>query len=506
VVPLLDDRGDAVVVWLQAHGPLRAAVRPPGGSFGAPVTLAAAAERPGRLRAGLGADGQAVVVWASRVAGSFPTDLRVRVSVDLRPARTVATISATSAAALAVAGDGRALLALPERGAVRVSERPPGGEFGAPVTVGPAPDPGGELTAAAAATDGAAAVLWTGFLRGATLAVTRPAAGAFGAPVTLSRGWRLSGEARILASERVLDAIQAIPANGEGRDGRVAVGVTPSGARAAWLGRRLTAGVRAIVVRSAALPSAGPPERAVLSSPLRDAKAPFLVPGPGGDAGVAWLDYGDSIEPRLHVALPGVAERPDGPAPGLHVGAPELSTLDWNDPLFLRARCRPRCDVRAQTAGLRADSSTSFVPGGGPEITFAQRSIRPIAPPGGGPVRIRFLYGAPGAHHPRARTATVRLRLHPVPATPRPSALRAVRAGDVVRVSWRTQARSEPNHMIVIGRASPAGPPLTAGAFAAGDRRRFAVRLRHARAVRFVTLHLLTWRGTDVTRTVRVRA
>ncbi len=53
--------------------------------------------------------------------------------------------------------------------------------------------------------------------------------------------------------------------------------------------------------------------------------------------------------------------------------------------------------------------------------------------------------------------------------------------------------------------ASRRGPALTAGAFGlTGDRRRFAVRLRHVRGVRFVTLHLLTWRGTDVTRTARV--
>ncbi len=41
-----------------------------------------------------------VVEWTSRARGSFPADDRVRVSLGLRPARTVATIPATSTAAL----------------------------------------------------------------------------------------------------------------------------------------------------------------------------------------------------------------------------------------------------------------------------------------------------------------------------------------------------------------------------------------------------------------------
>ena len=92
-----------------------------------------------------------------------------------------------SAPALAVAPDGRALVAVPDGESLRVAERAPGGGFAAPARVAAAQDERGVWTSVAIGAGGEAAVAWHGDLRDGAGVVTRSAAGAFGAPVTLSK-------------------------------------------------------------------------------------------------------------------------------------------------------------------------------------------------------------------------------------------------------------------------------------------------------------------------------
>jgi hypothetical protein len=81
-----------------------------------------------------------------------------------------------------VAPDGRALAAWTARGVVEVSERRPGGRFGAPRVLNPA-GPGAAGTTIARGAGGTVSVAWR--TRGSTIAVVRDARGTFGPPQTL---------------------------------------------------------------------------------------------------------------------------------------------------------------------------------------------------------------------------------------------------------------------------------------------------------------------------------
>jgi hypothetical protein len=120
---------------------VRAVLRPAGGAFGAPVTLAPASAQPRNLVAGMTPAGEAIAAWTT--LGEFDqrpasTPVRVRTAPAggaFGPEQVVGRVSIGSALALATAPDGRALLALPEEDALRVAERAPGGTFAASVAV-----------------------------------------------------------------------------------------------------------------------------------------------------------------------------------------------------------------------------------------------------------------------------------------------------------------------------------------------------------------------------------
>ena len=192
VAVAVSDRGDAIVAWMPTgiHTAymlnLRVAVRPAGGRFGEPVTLA----RRGTsgFRVAISATGEAMVMWNSYV------DERLRVQVATAPAGGafaapvgVGEIPWRNEPALALAQDGRAIVALPQSTELQVAERAPGGAFGTPVAVGKIDDRVGAAALAAIGDGGAAAVAWSTLDGDGVHLVSRTADGAFSPEVTLQR-------------------------------------------------------------------------------------------------------------------------------------------------------------------------------------------------------------------------------------------------------------------------------------------------------------------------------
>jgi hypothetical protein len=152
--------GWCALAW-QANATVRVALRPPGGVFGAPVTVAEV--RPASpVRVGIDDGGTATVLWSEGAVIPSPVGL-VR-AATVAPDGTTTThelggdIMSGSGLALAVGGAGQAVAAwhgLPlgqSRGEARVALRPAGGQFGPPTAFA---DPAANLYVGGASIDGA---------------------------------------------------------------------------------------------------------------------------------------------------------------------------------------------------------------------------------------------------------------------------------------------------------------------------------------------------------------
>ncbi len=192
----LDAAGDAVAVWVRSGGTnqiVQAAVRPAGGSFGPSVALAAVGQDSFTPQVALDQAGDAVAVWvrsnganqivqaAVRPAGgSFGAPLDLSVAGQSGFAPQVAMDKAGDAIAVWYRFNGTNYI-------VQAAVRPAGGSFGAPVDLAAA---GQDSFASQVALDqaGDAVAVWVRF-NGSTQIVqgaVRPAGGSFGAPVDLS--------------------------------------------------------------------------------------------------------------------------------------------------------------------------------------------------------------------------------------------------------------------------------------------------------------------------------
>ena len=198
--------GTAVVVWYRAEGVynrIQAAVRPPGGSFGAVQTLSAPNQGAFDPQVALDANGGAVAVWR-RSDG-----LRFRIEAATAPAGgTFGAPQVLSAAAadafdpqVAVNPAGTAV-AVWRRAAglsrVESATRPAGGAFGAAEQVSPADAAALEPRVAVAAS-GLAVVVWRRAAAASSrvLAAVRPANRPFAAPQVLSANGRRAFEPQI---------------------------------------------------------------------------------------------------------------------------------------------------------------------------------------------------------------------------------------------------------------------------------------------------------------------
>jgi len=511
-VVAVSERGDALIAWAEPAGPVedqfyrvRAARRPAGGSFGAPQTLATIkhAFSP-QVLAGVSASGEAIVAWTA-VTASAGASLEpigaaaTAIAPPGGPFGTPSRIGGVSVAALAVAPDGRALLALAGGGQVRLAERAPGQAFAAPTRAGDAPDLLGAQPAVALRSGGGAVVAWLTVTTQGVTALTRTTPGAFGAPVVLARPRPAGSDPFASALNQVLRVAlgsSAIDTDG----GALRAAIAPDGrAVLTWGGLRARSGITSwVAARVATVPLAGGHVDAqALGGPLRDAGSITPIVLASGAPAAAWTDNSPlfgSERGRLRVALEGVMTAADPPAPTLTVGAPRKTRLSVDDSLILPFRCGGPCEVRASVAGpLGASGVTELAHAGRGRLDLEPSLGAPIAPLRRGPVQVTVAYGAPGARTPLTKQVTVTLQRPPSRPVPHVLNLRARRRGNAIDVTWRTDIPAKPDDFLVSGAATRSGLPLAlAVSDAEGRSRRFRFRLRPAEGVKFVSVAIAT--------------
>lgn len=191
--------GAAIAVWYRTdgyEGTVQAAIRPPGGSFGAPVDLSAAGKFVDQPQVAIARNGAATVVWTTHKGGysdiiqaatrppggSFGPAVNLSVS---------GPGTSSSSPQIGIAPNGTATVvwyrARGNASKIQAATRLPGGSFGAPVNLSPA----GEddiFPQIAIAPDGTATVVWSRYTvpDHRVQAVTRASGGAFKSAVNLS--------------------------------------------------------------------------------------------------------------------------------------------------------------------------------------------------------------------------------------------------------------------------------------------------------------------------------
>ena len=178
--------GRAVTAW--SGGPytapvIQASVRPPGGTWSAPVTVGTDARGP---LIGIDRSGNAIIAWMGATGTIHTASLPAGGSWT--PAQTLATTNNGSGLAMAVNSAGSAVLTWAAKGTGVGTYADSGtilGGFAAPVKVGLPPYPGGR-TSVALNDAGQAVMVWARGLGAANVAATRSAAGTWSAAVQLS--------------------------------------------------------------------------------------------------------------------------------------------------------------------------------------------------------------------------------------------------------------------------------------------------------------------------------
>ena len=179
--------GRAVTAW--DGGPytapvIQASVRPPGGTWSAPVTVGTDARGP---LIGIDRSGNAIIAWMGATGTVYTASLPAGGSWT--PAQTLANTNYGSGLAMAVNSAGSAVLTWAAKGTGVVGTYADSGTilggFAAPVKVGLPPYPGGR-TSVALNDAGQAVMVWARGLGAANVAATRSAAGTWSAAVQLS--------------------------------------------------------------------------------------------------------------------------------------------------------------------------------------------------------------------------------------------------------------------------------------------------------------------------------
>jgi hypothetical protein len=502
----VSDRGDAIVAWVEerrSSSRVRVARRAPGGAFGAPELLAGATtDSVQALETGIAATGEAFVLFS---LGGFLPPLRVPVKVTIAPPdgpfmapTDLGEISWGSSPALAVAQDGHALVAVPDGTSLRVAERASGQPFGALEPVAEAKDEAGVYVGAQLRTGGAAAITLAGLERDWLSVLSRPAPGAF-ARTELKPAVPLSPVPALVFATAGFDEFAGVVP-------RKPFQVTLAGDQALLVSRDAITrqGATRRAVSATVVPLAGGAfERHVVGGALLDAEDPTALLLADGTPAVMWTDRQRLLATRLHLAAPGAVGHEEPAVPRVRVGRPADTVLKRGERLVLPVSCSGSCEVRGQVlGGSHADDTLQLDRAGRDNLRLHPR-FAPIARRRPGPVRILLTYGALGAHQPRTRTVTVRLRRPAEPPEPRTIGLRAERSGDRVRVSWRTDQptggeNDEYTVFFVTGaatRASDAEPLAIRVAEGRNGKRRFALTLTDASDVKWVTLQAVNVGG-----------
>jgi hypothetical protein len=485
-------RGDAIVAWLELPSStarttrVRTVRRPAGGAFAMPEQLGGMAERE-QLVVGVAGDGAAVVAIASDGGLGLATAAPGRPFTPSR--RLIAERYFSGEPALAVSPDGRALLATATDDGLTLFEREPGADFVRRPTIKGASSFAD--VALALGPQGAAVVAWQSYGPGGQVsAMLRDAGALFAAPVLVQRdepkpsfGNNPGGEA--LLSFGVASG-DGPPYEGQTRL-RAALG--PDGrALLAW-------GTVGRGTRTATVTTAGGAEIGRLGSSVRDPAGvtPLLLAG-GGRA-IAWSDgYGVfSFAPsanRLHLAIEGAAAAPAAAAPELTIGAPRDRTLRPSQTLWLPVRCRAACDVHGQIPGQVSEPNIALARAGTALLRFDPIGGQ-VAAPNGKPVKVVLRWSAPGSRELKQRTFSVPLRGLPAPPLPRIENLRVRRlSGGRIDVRWSTDVAARDAYFYVYGtrtRSLRTGAP-SLRVVAGRGRRSFHVTLRDAARARYVTV------------------
>ncbi|RKQ91127.1 hypothetical protein C8N24_0944 [Solirubrobacter pauli] len=507
----ISPRGDVVLAWtetgeaIEARTTVRVARRPAGGTFGAPETLIRPAEETleAEVQVGISAAGEAIVAQG-RPAGQFER-VSVRVgaaNAPLGPEQRLVSRRVGSGPSLAVAPDGRALIGVGgPMDAPVLYERPPGGSFGPAVKVDLRSDFDAPVVALRA--DGAAVVV-SGQGESAIEAVTRAAPGPFGTRVEVA---------------------PALPVHRRADFGVLygVVGTNPPPESFPDVGVTFTADGRALVLRAteerglsvATFPVAtgAPSEHSLVGGTLRAPYGLSPLTLPDGRLAVAWTDdrgLHDSTrrrDGRLHLAVEGVPGPVEAAAPKVTVGTPKVRALRPAQSLKLPVRCSAACDVRVAVPGYPSptDVTGSLARAGTMELV-----IRPASDglaPARGRLRLVLRSSAPNARTVQRQTVSLALRRLPPPRVPRLLGVRARRVGDDIVVRWRTDGPVLDAYFLVYatkGRARGEGvvaigtPKRLAG-------RAFTVRLRDARAARYVWVSLAPLSSGMKGRSVRLK-
>jgi hypothetical protein len=493
--------GAAVIAWSETtlnfarlfdtRARVLAAVRPPGGASFGPIAVldANGASTP---VVGIDDAGDATVAWMGDA--STPASGNQLASADVASAPAGGRFAAPQALvrssgdaiALAVAANGRALVAADAGDLTGAWERPAAtGSFSA-LALPDLESP--EELAVALRPDGAAALVARSNNLTATL---RQPGGAFGPAQQL-----LGDTSSPNSIPYFLAALAGSSSSGDesGPDVHVAIGPARD-VVISWI--EGASGVAAAAVHVAHGTLGGRLALVRLGTPCRTAEATTPLVLRDGRLGVAWTDNArvTSVEGvdeprgdgRLHVATPDpVVSRPPAPQPLISVRVLGPLALHAGQALRVRVRCRRGpCDVRAvapaYTLGENGgdDVAASATVGAGRTATlrlvptqrasFAKRRK---------PTRSAVALLACGM----SRTATSRLTLHPVlrrlppPPIPRVLQLRARRHGDAIHVTWRTSIPARSLDFYVLTRPID----LTSG---------FAERAGHGRTRFSATLH-----------------
>lgn len=501
VAVAVSETGDALVVW-QAVAPRRrvrihAARRIAGGAFSAPVMIAERRQELARVdgssdwfAAGIANGGEAIVAWTGLPLERPPhrTDVRVAIAPPGgafgAPVK-VGEQTGHSRPSLAMAPDGRALLALADLARVQIWERTAGAPFGSPAPVAAVGDPLGTRTTAALGANGQAVVAWSGTGLGGVRAAIRRSAGPFsGALPTAAADRRIKYDVWAATT----GATQDLPAGTWGFGGAdVRASIANGIALLGWSGPRG-------LTRAANLATypllMGSGVRQTIGGELADAWHAFPLALADGTVALAWTDPG-----RLRLATGAPADTT--PLPEVRVSPPASQKVGEN--LVLPFRCSAACEVRAQLVDQHgSEDSAQLRSAGSGRLRLTDVS----APKRLAPVRVRFTIGTLDGRRSRSWTTTYRLVRSSAYRMLEVEPVRAVRRGNRIHVTLQMETALPSEAFFQVGgfdRRANIEPLASIYAFSERRQRRFSATLP-AKGVRWVAV---LWDGER--RFVRVR-
>jgi len=518
VVTAVSPRGDAVVAWALTR-PVRgrryavrtrvvAAVRPAGAAFGRPQFLTrwrrSSFPSGTTVSAGMDSAGTATVAWAQPIPdrGSISSLYGVEAAASTSggafgPPQVMARpVQDVERVALAVAPDGRALLAHDGQEMVQVYERAAGEPAFARVRRLRSRRDAWQHPDLAMAPDGSAVVAWRGNEAAGSedvFVASRRGTGPWTSPAAVQR----RREDRSFTVEFLFSSGGDRPSPPhDGDNTGVGTAIAPDGRYLVGWGveRRLAFGDRLLAARMVHGQAGGAPSRAE-SAGCRcravNGMAPLALGG-----GELLLAYTDNVTRtlslgidmasrlgRLHLAEPGPPGMGPEP-PRLTVRAPRARTLGFGNALRLGIGCDRPCDLRAYVVDGRGRGRgvavTTLPQAGTVRLAIKPSSDEHLAPPAGGRSRIVVHGFAPNGRAFATRAVPIDLRRKPVRPLPRLVDVRAVRQGRSVVVTWGTDRPARRIRFEVARQLSRRRVLPEVESLLGRGRRRFRVRLEGA--------------------------